>query len=563
MSERDESVDLLLKNAEVFDAFAGRFRRADVAVAGGRIVGFGAASAREVRDLDGAWLIPGLIDAHVHIESSQLVPGEFARAVVPHGTTCVVADPHEVANVLGLDGVRYMLAATDGIPLHAVFMAPSCVPSSPFETTGAVLGPAEIAEMLTWERVVGLGEVMNYPGLVARDPDVVAKVAAAAGRPIDGHAPGLSGPDLWSYAAAGPRTDHECTTIDEAREKLAAGMTILIRDGTTARNLDALLPLLHEATAPFVHFCTDDRHPESLLGEGHIDDLLRRAIAAGVAPGLAIAAATIHPARTYGLPDRGAIAPGYRADLVVLSDLRSFDVREVYVDGIQVAAEGVAAFDVEPHAGAAARETMHIDLARLSFAIPCDGASARARVIEVDGSQVVTGAAAEAIPCVDGEAVLDTGSDLVKLAVVERHRATGNVGLAFARGLGLTRGAIASTVAHDAHNVVVAGVDDASMQKAVEELVRSGGGQIVVDVDRVVARLDLPVAGLMADRPLADVARDAERLTEAATSLGCTLPAPFATLSFLALPVIPHLKLTDRGLVDVDRFEPVDLFVDA
>lgn len=560
-------IDLLLENARFLDVFSGRFREGSVTVSDGRVRGFRVPKTGDVKkvcDLRGAWVIPGLIDAHVHIESSQLSPGQFARAVVPRGTTCVIADPHEIANVIGLDGIRYMLAATEAIPFRARFMAPSCIPSSPFETTGAVLGAEEIAEVLTWERVLGLGEVMNYPGVVHGDRSVTAKLEAARGRPIDGHAPGLSGPELWTYVAAGPRTDHECTTIEEAREKLRAGMTILIREGTTARNLDALLPVLSEWTAPFVHFCTDDRHPESLLDEGHVDGLVRRAIAGGVSPEVAIAAATIHPARTYGLHDLGAIAPGYRADLVVLSDLDAFEVREVYVGGLLAAAAGVPHFDVPSTVDRSVRGTVRIDPAKISFRVAAEGAEVRTvRLIEVSGDQVVTGASEVVIRRRDGQFGSDPENDLLKLAVIDRHTGSGATGIGFVRGLGLCRGAIASSVAHDAHNIVVSGASDAEMQRAVEAVVSIGGGQVVVDGDEVAAALPLPVAGLMSDRPLAEVAADAGRLTEAVRRLGSPLPAPFATLSFLALPVIPHLKLTDRGLVDVDRFGIVPLFLDS
>ena len=556
-------VDLLLRDARILDVFGGEFWKGDVAIAAGRIVGFGATAAQEVRDLNGAWLVPGLIDAHVHVESSQLTPGQFARAVVPRGTTCVIADPHEIANVLGLDGVRYMLAATDDIPLHAYFMAPSCVPSSPFETTGAVLGADEIAEILSWDRVLGLGEMMNYPGVVDGDPGISAKLAAARGRPIDGHAPGLSGRKLWTYVAAGPRTDHECTTLEEAREKLRAGLRILIREGTTARDLDALLPLLDERTAPFVHFCTDDRHPESLLAEGGVDDLVRRAIAGGVRPEIAIAWATIHAARTYGLLDHGAIAPGHRADLVVLSDLRSFEVREVYVDGVRAAGDGRPLFETLSETDRRVLNTVRVDLAELSFRVDSGARSERrVRALAVSGDRVITDAVEVTLPCAGGEVLSNPGQDIVKLAVVERHKASGAVGIGFVRGLGLARGALASTVAHDAHNVIVAGTCDEDMCVAVQELARIGGGQVVVEAGSVVARLPLPIAGLMSDRPLSEVAADSKELTEAARRLGCSLPAPFATLSFLALPVIPHLKLTDQGLVDVDEFRMVSGFLD-
>ena len=559
------TADLVLRNGRVLDVFSGRFRKTDLAIAEGRIVGFGATDAGQSIDLEGAWVVPGLIDAHVHIESSQSTPGAFARAVVPHGTTAVIADPHEIANVLGLEGIRYMLSASDGLPLGVFFMAPSCVPSCPFESAGAELGPDEIAEMLRWDRVLGLGEMMNYPGVIHGDSDVLAKLAAAKGMPIDGHAPGLSGQDLWTYVTAGPMTDHECTTVEEAREKLAAGLTILIREGTTARNLDALLPILDERTAPFVHFCTDDRHPESLVDEGHLDDLVRRAIVSGVSPEVAISSATIHPARTYGLDDRGALAPGYRADLAVLSDLESFSVREVFSGGVRVAADGDPLFDARVAPSDIVRGTLRIDPSSLRFDLPVSNqaSTCTVRVIEVEGTQVVTGAGEGRVPVVDGSAISDPASDLLKLAVVERHSGEGRVGVGFARGFGLATGALASSVAHDAHNVVVVGASDGEMQAAVEELVRLGGGQVVVKEGQAVATLPLPIAGLMTDGELAETAERARALSRAAADLGCPLPAPFATLSFMALPVIPHLKLTDQGLIDVDAFRVVSTVLET
>ena len=557
-SARQAQVDLLLRNGRVLDVFSGTFRPADLAISSGRIVGFGAAGAREVRDLKGNWVIPGLIDAHVHIESSQLTPASFARAIVPHGTTSVIADPHEIANVLGLEGIRYMLDASEDLPLGALFMAPSCVPSCPFESPGAALGPAEIDELLTWDRILGLGEVMNYPGVIHGDEDVHAKLAAAGGRPIDGHAPGVSGEELWAYVSAGPRTDHECTDPDEALEKLAAGLRILIREGTTARNLDALLPILNERTAPFVHFCTDDRHPESLLDEGHLDDLLRRAIAYGVPPEVAIASATIHPACTYGLSDRGALAPGYRADLAVLSDLKQFAVRDVYAEGLCVASEGEALFVAPAVRDGRARDTVRVDPDRVDLRLDGGAADSRkVRTILVEGTQVTTRASEAVLPVLDGAVVPDTGQDVLKLAVVERHSGHAATGLAFVKGFELSRGALGSSVAHDAHNLIVVGASDDDMDRAIRELVRLGGGQVVVDGDDVVASLPLPIAGLMTDGSLEETAKSARALTDAAGRLGCRLQAPFATLSFLALPVIPSLKLTDQGLVDVERFQIV------
>ena len=559
--ERREQVDLLLRNGRILDVFSSSFVLGDVAIAGGRITGFGASSAVEVRDLDGAWVIPGLIDSHGHLESSQLSPREVARAVLPHGTRTVIADPHEIANVLGVGGVRALVEATAELPLRAFFMAPSCVPATPFETSGAALGPVEVADLLASERVIGLGEVMNFPGVIAGDPDLAAMLSSASGGPIDGHAPGLTGPGLWAYAAAGPQTDHECTTIDEAREKLRAGMHILIREGTTARNLEALLPLLNEATAPFVHFCTDDRHPETLRNEGHIDDLVRKALAAGVSPEMALTAATLHAARAYGLERIGALAPGYVADFLVLSDLTAFTVDSVYVAGERVAEGGFCLADLPAAGLEGARRSVRIDVNALNFRIASDGG--RLRGIDTVADQVLTNEFLFEPTVANGAAIADPDRDVLKLAVIERHHGTGNIGLAFVRGFGLTRGALASSVAHDSHNLVVVGVSDEDMRAAAAALVELGGGQVVVADGQVIAELPLPIAGLMSDEPLETVAAAAAGLDRAAAALGCRLPAPFMTLSFLALPVIPHLKLTDRGLVDVDRFRIVPLAADA
>ncbi len=547
--------DLCLRGGQVLDVFAGRFRAASVLIADGRVLGFGDRARRTV-DVKGCFLVPGLIDAHVHIESSQLSPASFARAVIAHGTTTVIADPHEIANVLGVDGVRYMLAATEGLALRVLLMAPSCVPATPFETAGARIGPEDVALLLGWDRVLGLGEVMNYPGVLAGDPDVSAKLAAARGRPIDGHAPGLSAEALSAYISAGPRTDHESSSLAEAEEKLAAGMCVLIREGSATRNFEALLPLLTERSAPFVHFCTDDRHAETILREGHIDGLVRRAIAAGVPPEIAITAATIHPARSYGIDRVGAVAPGYAADLLVVSNLTAFEIREVYAAGKRVTAQ-----ESEPPSPVSQR-TMNVRLPEAPFRIPAASEGA-ARVIVVHPAGLVTDEEHVLPRVADGEIVADPARDLLKIAVVERHLGTGRVGLGLVRGFGLTSGALASTVAHDSHNVLVVGANDDAMITAVRRLVELGGGQVAVDADHILAELALPIAGLMSPLSLDEVAEAQAALGTAARGLGCRLPSPFMTLSFLALPVIPHLKLTDLGLVDVDRFELVPLYVDG
>ena len=558
------TVDLCLRGGRVLDVFSGTFRRLDVSITAGRIVSLTRRAARETIDARRLWIVPGLVDAHVHLESSHLSPAQFARAVVPRGTTAVIADPHEVANVCGLAGVRALLAATRDLPLRVFLMAPSCVPAAPFGTAAARLGPSEVAEMLSWEGTLGLGEMMNVPGVLQGDPDVLAKLRLAAGRPIDGHAPGLRGDDLADYLVAGPRTDHEATTFAEAEEKLFSGMHILIREGTAARNLRDLLPLLTDQSAPFVHFCTDDRSAETLDSDGHMDAIVRAAVDAGAPLERVLAAATIHAARAYGLRDLGAIAPGYQADVILLSDLRGFRPREVYVAGRLAAREGELVA-LAPEAGLdELRDTVHVgpfETRDLRVPLPHSPWSAL-RVIGVAAHQILTESREAAPRIVDGAACADADRDLLKAAVVERRSATGKIGLGFVSGLGLRRGAIATTVAHDAHPLVVVGASDADMVLAARTVIASGGGLAVVADGQVLATLGLPLAGIMSPQSVHEVASAEAALRAAAHSLGSELPDPFATLSFLALPVIPHLRLTDEGLVDVDRFALVPLYVE-
>ncbi|MBC7222386.1 adenine deaminase [Candidatus Bipolaricaulota bacterium] len=549
--------ELLLRGGRIFDAFSGQFFLGDLAISSGKIVGFGAEEAERVEDIDGAFVIPGLIDAHVHLESSKLSPREFSRAVLPHGTTTVIADPHEIANVHGLEGIRWMIKATKDLPLRFFFMAPSCVPASPLETPGAILKAQEIKEILSWERVLGLGEVMNFPGVLARDPDLMEKLCLSQGKPIDGHAPGLLGEALWRYVASGPKTDHECTDLQEAQEKLRAGMHILIREGTTARNLKALIPILTPFSFPFVHFCTDDREPETLLSEGHMDDILRKAIKGGVPPEVAIASATIHTARLYGVLGLGALAPGYLADFLLVSNLEEMKVEEVYVAGVKVAEGGKIIVDLPP-SPPPPPPSVRINVDSLSFKIPAG--KGKARVIGIIPDQVVT----EEIwvePKIEGdEVVSDPERDILKIAVIERHKGTSRIGLGLVHGFGLKEGALASTVAHDSHNLIVVGISEEDMLAAVKELVRCSGGQTVVKNGRPIVTLPLPIGGLMSQEPLSEVYRLSLELRKAAWDLGSRLPDPFMTLSFLALPVIPKLKLTDLGLVDVQQFKIVSLF---
>ena len=552
----DAPADLLLRNGRVVNVFTGGIDEADVAVFAGRIAGVGPGyTGRQTVDLNGSYVAPGLIDAHVHIESSLCVPAQFAAAVLPRGVTTVVADPHEIANVAGLAGVRYMAAAAAGLPLSVLLMAPSCVPATTLATAGAALTPADVAALLDDGTCHGLAEVMNFPGVVAGDAELRGKIAAAGRRPVDGHCPGLRGRPLNAYAAAGVQTDHESVTVDEAAEKLARGLYLLIREATNARNLDALLPLWTAANGRRICLCTDDRTPGDLLSAGSVDHMVRRAIAFGLDPVEAFRLATLNTAECYGLHDRGAIAPGRRADLMVFDELRSPTARLVYAAGRSVADYAAADHTPPPHV----TDTCRVDLDRIDLTIPARGR--RIRVIGSRPDQLLTDHLTLDATVVDGRAVSDVSRDVLKMAVVERHACTGNVGLGFIRGMGLSRGAIAGTVAHDHHNLVCVGADDGSMHAAMRAAAAAGGGLAVADGDHVLARLPLPVAGLMSDRPVAEVRAAYDAVLAAARSLGSPLHDPFMALSFMALEVIPSLKLTDRGLVDVDRFEPADLFV--
>jgi adenine deaminase len=556
---RGESpADLVLVGGQLVNVFSGEIQRCDLAVLGGRIAALGAGFSghREI-DLAGAFVAPAFMDAHIHLESSQLTPDQFARVVVPRGTTAAFCDPHEMANVLGLDGVRYLLRATENLPLDLYFMAPSCVPATDLETSGASLDPDDIASLLLEPRVLGLAEMMNFPGVINRDPGVLAKLKVAAGGLMDGHAPGLTGPDLSAYRAAGITSDHECVTADEARAKLAVGMHIMLRDGSSARNLADLVAAWTPENSHCWLLCTDDKTPEDLLGEGHVDHLIRRAIEAGVPPMDAIRMATLNTARYFGLADRGALLPGYRADLVVFDSWDELTVSRVWKGGELVAEDGALLAEPESVASPSHRITLG-KLPENPFAV-ADPGTRLIRVIEAFPDQLLTGALELEPVRRDGVLIADPDRDLLKLAVVERHTGSGRVGLGFIRGFGLERGALATTVAHDSHNILIVGASDRAMELALETIVRMGGGKVAVTDDRVLAVLPLPVAGLMSPDPAEVVAAAGVELAAAARALGSSLPAPLMTLSFMALPVIPELKLTDRGLVDVSRFEIVPL----
>ncbi|UCD75339.1 MAG: adenine deaminase [Phycisphaerales bacterium] len=549
----EEAGDLLLTGGQVVNVFTRRVEPGNIIICDGFTAGVGLHSwqAEETIPIDGQFIMPGLIDAHIHLESTLLTPAEFARLAVPHGTTAVIADPHEIANVLGVRGVELLLAASEGLPVDCYLMAPSCVPASPWESAGAALDAEAIASLLEYPRVIGLAEMMNFPGVSGADEQVLAKITAARqrGRVVDGHAPGLRGRDLVAYAAAGVRSDHECTTADEAIERADLGMLVQIREGSAARNLDTFIPLILEDRLGDWALCTDDVHPDDLLEHGHINALLRRLITAGVPPAVAVRHASLIPARHYGLNDRGAIAPGIRADLAVVPDLVESRPHLVIKNG-QIVAEDGRCLVESPPLPAEVENTVHLgplseSLFRL--AVPdgeCD-------VIGVVPDQIVTRHLRVKVGSAGGYWVFDPDEDLALIACIHRHEPTGRCGLGLVKGFGFTgHGALASTVAHDAHNLLIMGTNAKDMLVAAEALKHAGGGLAVVMNGKVTAQLELPLAGLISTLRAEQVCGRQRELARAAAALGCRLPSPFGTLSFLGLSVIPELRITDRGLLD-------------
>ena len=556
----DRPADVRLTNARVVNVLTEELEESDVALSGAWIAGVGPGyDARETLDLGGRFVLPGLIDAHVHIESSLATPPEFARAVVPRGTTTVVSDPHEIANVHGLEGIRYMLAASEGLPLTAFVMASSCVPATHMGTAGAVLDAGHLAS-LDHPRVLGLAELMNFPGAIQGASEVLEKLAAFSGRVVDGHAPGVTGKALNAYVASGPRSDHECTSPGEAEEKLRRGLWVFFREATNARNLLALLPALSPGTRRRIALCTDDRQPADLLDKGGIDDMLRTLVGEGIDPVQAIGLATLNPAEYFGLHDRGAVAPGRRADLVVVPSLDELRAAMVFSGGKLVAEGGKALWPRPARLPPPPKPSMAVPDDTLDFSIPKQ--RGRARVIRAIPDQIFTRAEAATPATAGDEVVADTERDLLKIAVVERHSGSGRVGLGLVAGIGLRRGAIAGTVAHDHHNIIVIGADDASMRSAVRAVAELRGGLAVTHGDQVLASLALPVGGLMSEAPVEAIRASLDDVVKSARSLGSPLHDPFMAMSFLGLEVIPELKITDLGLVDVEAFEPVDLWLD-
>jgi adenine deaminase len=550
----DEPADVVVRGGRVLSVFTREWLEVDIAVADGWIAGLGEYDGREIVDAAERFVVPGFIDAHMHLESTKLLPDEFARLVLPLGTTAVVLDPHELANVLGTDGVHWLLDACDGLPLDFYFMASSSIPASKFESPRRPLLAGDLESLLRRRRVLGLAEMMNFPGVINADPNELEKLELATGVHVDGHAPGVLGRSLNAYVAAGIRSDHEALTPEEGRERLRSGVWLLIREASMARNLHALLPLVQELGTNRIAFCTDDRDPEDIAENGHINGMVREAVAAGIAPEDAIVLATINPATWHRLWHLGAIAPGYQADMLLLDDLERFEPEVTLKSGRPV--EEIP----EPLVPEWVKHSVrNKPVTEPDFNVPWSGG--QARVIGLVPDQVVTELLTEELTTAEGAAVADAGRDLAKIAVIERHLGTGRIGLGFVRGSGLQHGALASTVAHDAHNIVVVGMDDRDMTRAVQRLGELGGGIVVVDGSEISAELPLPVAGLLADAPLADVIRLSLACNDAARALDWSGATPFLTLAFLALSVIPSLKITDRGLVDVDRFEIVPLQV--
>ena len=543
-----EKADLVLKNASYVNVFTNEICQGDIAVAEGLIVGMGTYSGDVEYDMAGKIVLPGFIDAHIHLESSLVSPKEFAKAVLPHGTTTVITDPHEIANVMGTDGIEYMLQATADLPVDVRFMLPSCVPATPLDESGAILDYRSIDSFYDHPRVQGLAEVMNYVGTINADPNVLEKIVAAQAhhKKIDGHAPGITGNDLNAYIAAGVYSDHECSTLEDAIAKLERGQFIMIREGTAARNLEALLPLLTPQYADRCMFCCDDKHPSDLLEKGHIDYQVKEAIAHGVDPILAIKVACHHAARYYLLNNRGAIAPGYLADFVIIDNFRDFNIEKVFKRGELMVEDGVVADfpapEVDPYLVKKAHDTFH-----LSHLTGQDFQDPRPRgVIGLVPGEIVT-----EDKCYSDR--IDAEKDILKVAVIERHKNTRHIGIGYLQGYGLKSGAVATSISHDSHNIIVVGTSEEEMALAANRVVENRGGIVVTEGGAVTAELVLAIAGIMSDDTLENVNRDLERAKAVAVSQGVNPGIdPFMTLSFMALPVIPTLRLTTRGIIDVN-----------
>ncbi|HEY8423826.1 MAG TPA: adenine deaminase [Clostridia bacterium] len=553
--------DKVLKGGFVVNVFSGKIVKADVAILDGKIVGVGEYDGIENIDVNGKYVIPGLIDTHLHIESTMLTPAEFCKAVIPYGTTTIIADPHEIANVLGFDGVKYMIEQTKGLPINAHFMLPSCVPATFFENAGAVIDSKQINEHINDPDIFGLAEFMNFVGVVMGDEECLAKIQAAhdAGKIVDGHAPEIQGESLNAYAGAGIKTEHECTTVEDMLRKIDSGMYIQLRQGSATRNVATLVKGVTPQNMRRCVFCTDDRHIDSLLYEGHLNYNLKIAVENGLDPVSAVIMATLNAAECYGLKGYGAIAPGYAADIVIMNDLKDFAADMVFFKGELVARQGKPLFEAK-----AKPDDRVLNTVRVKEVTPADfeiySNSDKVHAIGLIPANVVTKKEVVQVKRNPDNSVIIKDTDLLKLAVVERHKNTGNIGKGLIKNYGLKNGAIAQTIAHDSHNIIVLGDNNEDMALAVNSLRELGGGLIIVSQGKVLGSLKLEVAGLMTAQPIEKVNEEFQKMIKLAHSLGVSKEVePFMTLSFLALPVIPSLKLTDKGLFDVDKFAFIPL----
>lgn len=553
--------DLVLKNAKIVDVFSEEIIEGDIAISDGRIAGIGEYAGKEEIDLNGKYVAPGLIDGHVHIESSMVTPSQFAKAIVPHGTTTIIADPHEIANVCGLDGIEYILEGSRDIPLDVFVMLPSCVPATDFENSGAELCATELEKMINSDRVLGLGELMDYPGVIGGHKGVVEKIKMAGDKLKDGHGPGIAGKELNAYVSAGIKTEHECTTVEEMQDRIRLGMYILIREGSAARNLEALVKGITRANLRRTLFCTDDRHPEDILNDGHIDNNIRLAIRNGIKPIAAIKIASLNAAECYRLYDRGAIVPGYLADLIVIDDMESFNIEKVFKEGKLVAKDSKALFEVKVKNSSKVMDTVklsEVNKDMLKIKLESDIIN----VMRLSAHSLVTKKVIRKVDTEGGYFKYNDMLDILKLVVIERHNRTGNIGLGLVENFNLRSGAIASTVAHDSHNLIIAGDNDEDILLAIKEIDEIGGGITICSKGKVLKSLPLPIAGLMSDKALDEVSAELKEMLKIAYDMGVNKDIdPFMTLAFLALPVIPELKLTDVGLFDVTKFDFIDLSV--
>ena len=558
-----EKADLVIKNANIVNVLSEEIYKGDIAIVDGVIAGIGENYSGEKEiDVNGAFVSPSFIDGHVHLESAMMLPKEFASVVLPAGTTTVIIDPHEISNVLGLHGISFMHEAVKNLPMDVYTMLPSCVPATPFETSGFDLNSYDLSLLIDKPWVLGLAEMMNFPGVLNLDNNVMAKLELAKSKEkrIDGHAPYLSGKDLCAYVASGVKSDHECTTPEEAIERIRLGMYVMIREGTAAKDLDALLPVLKNCNTRKCIFVTDDRHPSDL--KEHINGMVRRTVEAGVDPIKAIQVASLNTAEYFGLQNLGAIAPGYKADLLVLPDLKSFKPDIVMKNGNVIAHNGKLAIEIPQGEALAVRNSVNVRwITPEDFKISVNEPDGKigVKALEVIPHQLITKSIETEALVEDGNAISNIENDTLKICVIERHRATGNIGKGFVKGFNLKYGAIASTVAHDSHNMIVIGTNDADMYTAAVALIKCKGGKVVVKDGEIISELALPIAGLMSDREFDYVVDKCEELNQAAHSIGCELNDPFMTMGFLSLPVIPELKITDKGVFDTNKFDFIDV----